>query len=340
MLPALITGGLSLLGGLVGKRSRDSDAEFNQSQSEHMHALTVEENQRQEGVQLARARESDALQLAMADRSEALQREFAQMGIRWKVADARAAGLHPVYGAGLGGAVSTPITIQPQGVTGGSSASPSWTPRSRENTLGASLGQMGQEIGRALMAQENAEERAARAADLELKAAMTRREFAQAAYWENEAQRVKADVTVSPMPVESPVRFRELPPLSGGSAGLRSGAAKAEAFGSVKPKADEPVSASGVLPHTTAGVHPGFMRYTIVSDGRRRLQALLPFNTEGWAEAWSELGPLDKARVIKLNMDTYGESWLRHWLEMTPMGSPGATGSWEPRVRDRRHDLR
>jgi hypothetical protein len=39
---------------------------------------------------------------------EAIQREFAQYGIRWKVADAKAAGLHPLYATGAAGASYTP----------------------------------------------------------------------------------------------------------------------------------------------------------------------------------------------------------------------------------------
>lgn len=40
-----------------------------------------------------------------------MQREFAQNGIRWKVADAQAAGLHPLYALGGGGAAFAPSGI-------------------------------------------------------------------------------------------------------------------------------------------------------------------------------------------------------------------------------------
>lgn len=45
-----------------------------------------------------------------AEQNEALQREFAQQGIRWKVQDARAAGLHPLYAIGASGAAYSPTT--------------------------------------------------------------------------------------------------------------------------------------------------------------------------------------------------------------------------------------
>lgn len=40
-----------------------------------------------------------------------LQRQFAKMGIRWRVADAKAAGLHPLAALGSSGASGSPITV-------------------------------------------------------------------------------------------------------------------------------------------------------------------------------------------------------------------------------------
>lgn len=47
-------------------------------------------------------------QRSQQDQNEALQREFAQMGTRWRVADAQAAGVHPLFALGGGGASFTP----------------------------------------------------------------------------------------------------------------------------------------------------------------------------------------------------------------------------------------
>lgn len=46
-------------------------------------------------------------------RNEALQREFAQNGVRWRVADARAAGIHPLAALGM-----SPTQAQPTAVSG------------------------------------------------------------------------------------------------------------------------------------------------------------------------------------------------------------------------------
>lgn len=74
------------------------------------------------------------------------QREFAQNGIRWKVADAKAAGLHPLAALGTGSYFSPSGSISSVDAGGGTDAS--W------------LSDAGQSIGRGLMAKATAEERA------------------------------------------------------------------------------------------------------------------------------------------------------------------------------------
>ena len=78
-----------------------------------------------------------------------LQREFAQNSIQWRVADAKAAGIHPLFamGANMGGASPTAY------IPGGDSA-----PVDRGD-MGASLSNMGQGIGRAVAAMQSKEER-------------------------------------------------------------------------------------------------------------------------------------------------------------------------------------
>lgn len=46
-----------------------------------------------------------------AEKQAELQREFAQNGIRWKVEDAKAAGIHPLYALGASTAQYAPITV-------------------------------------------------------------------------------------------------------------------------------------------------------------------------------------------------------------------------------------
>lgn len=105
---ALISGASSLLGGIIGNRSQD------------------------------RANDANA----------AMQREFAQQGIRWKVADAKAAGIHPLYALGAN-------TNMPSSAYVGSTS------------MGNAISNMGQDISRAVAATRTADERAATALALE-----------------------------------------------------------------------------------------------------------------------------------------------------------------------------
>lgn len=96
------------------------------------------------------ADEDRKAQMAMAQQNIAAQREFAQHGIRWKVEDAKAAGLHPL--AALGAQVSSfsPVSIASGGDGGAAD----------------SFAAAGQDIGRAIKSQITKEEREERDANL------------------------------------------------------------------------------------------------------------------------------------------------------------------------------
>lgn len=73
-------------------------------------------------------------QAAMHGDNLALQKQFAQEGIRWRVDDAKAAGIHPLYALGAQLPQFSPSTYIPGGSDGGA----------------AHLAQAGQDIGRAV----------------------------------------------------------------------------------------------------------------------------------------------------------------------------------------------
>ena len=89
--------------------------------------------------------------LSNAREDRALQREFAQHGIRWRVKDAQAAGIHPLYAIGGAGATYSPSAISlPAG-----------------GNLGRGLADAGQDIGRAIDSTRTKKERHdARAGDI------------------------------------------------------------------------------------------------------------------------------------------------------------------------------
>lgn len=63
------------------------------------------------GVSLYNTSKNNETQLQIAHENQAMQREFAQMGIRWKVEDAKAAGLHPLAALGAQTTSFSPVSV-------------------------------------------------------------------------------------------------------------------------------------------------------------------------------------------------------------------------------------
>lgn len=101
MIGQIISAGASLIGGLFNKSSADKAAEQN---------------------------------MMIARENQAMQREFAQNGIRWKVEDAKAAGIHPVYAMGAPTTSFSPISFS----------------ATADNSVGNAIASMGQDIGGAI----------------------------------------------------------------------------------------------------------------------------------------------------------------------------------------------
>lgn len=87
-----------------------------------------------------------------------LQREFAQNGIRWKVDDARRAGIHPLYALGANTTSFSPVTVG-------------------DTSIGSAFSSMGQNLGRAISATRTADEREEALADLTLERAKLENEL-------------------------------------------------------------------------------------------------------------------------------------------------------------------
>lgn len=84
----------------------------------------------------------------MAERNIQMQKEFAQQGIRWKVEDAKMAGLHPLAALGAQTTSFTPVSVGYSPKTG----------------MAEAFGNIGQNLARAIHAQQTEEERSADAA--------------------------------------------------------------------------------------------------------------------------------------------------------------------------------
>lgn len=209
-----------------------------------------------------------------ADQQEALQREFAQNGIRWRVADAKAAGVHPLYALGSGVTPYSPVATVGQ----------DW---------GDTFGKAGQALGRAITAQETVDERQKR--DLERRVAESQVDLnsAQAQFWRSQAANPVPAANALPMAGSpwaeaagahaAPYRAVEVPEaveLRGDSGDFPG------RYNVVKPKPVEIESANPSAPWVMAGPpRPGWQRYRLTQN----MSALMPPSDEGWPEGLESL---------------------------------------------------
>lgn len=95
------------------------------------------------GASLFSGSQNRATQERIAQQNIDMQREFAQSGIRWKVADAQAAGVHPLFALGANTQSFSPVSV------------------GTDN----SIAEAGQSIGRAVSAMKTGDEKAQHNAD-------------------------------------------------------------------------------------------------------------------------------------------------------------------------------
>lgn len=216
--------------------------------------------------------------LSMANRNEAMQREFAQHGVRWRVDDAKAAGLHPLFA--LGGS--------------GSTFSPHPTVVGQDRSKGDFFRQTGQDISRAVSAVESADQRAMRMLTMDQMRASAARDWAQASYWSNEAARKGQS---NGQAVAFPVRDGREP-------------IESLQLDRIQVKPDEVTSFRAAEPDVTAGrSHPGWRETNM---GRFRM--LAPVNEEGWSEGLESMPLVMWPEFLRRNMEKYGRQWIADFL--------------------------
>lgn len=212
-----------------------------------------------------------------------LQREFAQNGIRWRVADAKAAGLHPVFALGGNVATYSPQAIVSPDVSTGDFSS------------------MGQHLGRAMSAQQSAHERAITDLQLRQGEAAVRKDEAIASYYASEAAR-NAQAAVVSAPVQADPISPSVPP-----AGVVDGSVK--------------VDPASYVPHRVGDVSMEPPQNPMWGEFSHRggVPIALPSRSASEAlESVSESWPLT-AWVVAENVKRYGSDWLRAMWEGTVM---------------------
>lgn len=234
------------------------------------------------------------------------QREFAQMGIRWRVEDAKAAGLHPLYALGGSGATYSP------------SAQPLMT---------------GQDVSQA-MHRLSPDARQLQLAQLDAVKAGTAKDLALAAAADAEAAKTRSDMMASkpipPVAESFPVGpdFTPRTVIDGQTVSL--GGTRFQELG--PPPAVPPRYL------TSAEATPGFQKYNVPGLG----EVILPAGSSMSEAVESLENPVIQAAVASANLIHYGPGKLqalRNWARSggrdwwsNPVGS-FIDWNWGPRTR-------
>jgi len=198
-----------------------------------------------------------------------MQREFAQKGIQWKVADAKAAGIHPLYALGAQTHSFSPV---------------------HAGDLSGALGDAGQQVGRAIDAGLNRGERQQQQAQL-LEDRNRSRRMDELRIQEQEIKNMLLTTELMGMqrrqenqpPVPSPVgdgsgTFTLLP-------GQNSPRLKPD---QVRLKPAEIISHQSTAPHVEAGTHPALSEFrradgsTIMLPSEKAAEAMESMPLAGW----------------------------------------------------------
>lgn len=223
--------------------------------------------------------------------NENLQREFAQNGIRWKVEDAKAAGLHPLYALGGMGATATP------------SAQPIMT---------------GQDLSRAAQAFTTSTEQEIQKAQLEVLKAQADKDYALASAARSaearEAQQAmfpQGSVEITPIPRPGTTTVQELPPLLPGQ-----GSGNPLADRRIKMKADEVTAMKPGDRSVSAGSHSAFQEYYVTEN----LPMLLPRSDEGPSESLESIAWWQWPIILQRNREKYGDGWINQFYQQMVLG--------------------
>lgn len=212
-------------------------------------------------------------------------REFAQNGIQWRVADAKAAGLHPLAALGMMPAQSTPMIL---GDTGGEG-----------------LAHAGQSIGNALTRQQSTEDKSLENAQLQLLHAQTA---------ETDARRV---AIMSDIGLKSQAAGQGTglgPQHESNIEGQAPNVPLDRASGMIDLKGAPIISHKDSQPHMQSGTIPGFAEMRLHPNLKWTLPA--GEGQEATMEMWNEMPTWAKALNFVYNERKYGPGWFKNWMKV------------------------
>ena len=220
----------------------------------------------------------------------AFQREAMQNGIQWRVADAKAAGLHPLFALGANLPTPAPMVLGDQ--------------------LGPALAEAGQSIGNALSRQESQHDRAMRMMDYEVATATRRKIDAEASFAEAQAfaswRALEGQAQQSGLGVQgetNPMGQAPNPPGNG--------------VGQIDLKPSEVISHKQDAPHVSAGMNPAYEERWLAEG----FPIMLPVASgESPEEIISEMSIPAWLGLLSRNSQIYGTGWAEDMFKLRYAG--------------------
>lgn len=244
-------------------------------------------------------------------RAEAFQREFAQHGVRWRVEDAKAAGVHPVYALGAQLPAASPIAFA--------------------DSMGPAISEAGQNIASGIAARGTRQDRLLAQYTLAAAKAQLRESDARIGLLEAETALARNQaIAAKPFPSLGDDGFLE------GQVVDEAKAAEA-ARGLVEVSPAVMPSRSKVDSGLVAGTPAGMREFELPGG----FKVLLPSESQGtMSEAVESVSEsiLTQYGVLAENVRHYGWNWFFQFLDryLVPgnwMGTPGQQG-WGSRLYD------
>lgn len=227
--------------------------------------------------------------------SVAEQRKYARNAIRWRVGDAKRAGLHPLFALGGGGAAFSTPSIQVGGSADG---------------MADAVSHMGQDIGRAVSSLKTDEQRAAEAAALRVSESMVQKNLAEAQYFASEAAR-RASPGSGPGNVIQGAGPGDYDPVTGAwtPRATHPGQYSASEFKPSQIPSRDPNN-----PASSAGSMPFWRAYQLDDD----LQVYLPWSEEGPSESMQDMPMWFLPLLVQYNVTKFGPGWLEKMARLYP----------------------
>lgn len=240
---------------------------------------------------------SNLFNKGQSKKAEDFQRELAQHGISWRVADAKAAGIHPLYALGANIPMAQPMVLG--------------------DSLGGAIAQAGQNVGNAISNQQSEAERMAAWANYQVAVSTAARNDAEAGYFNSLTAKNEQEQVASPL---GPKQESQGQMMAGQQPNVPGGPLGAPDTGWINLKAVDQPSMKAGRPGIQAGTYEGHQVVRLAPG----LPLLFPaLEGEAWVEHWSEMSWYDKMALINRNAEIYGGDWAKdfwawYWNGTTP----------------------